>query len=56
MEFFWGIKNLIGFKCGFLLILDGLLELIDILNLDNEVGCLMLIVWFGLDKVFDYLL
>lgn len=55
VEFFRGIKNPIGLKCGPSLTPDGLLELIDILNPDNEAGRLTLIARFGSDKVFDHL-
>lgn len=55
VEFFRGIKNPIGLKCGPSLTSDGLLELIDVLNPDNEPGRLTLIARFGADKVFDHL-
>ncbi|MHA7773314.1 class II 3-deoxy-7-phosphoheptulonate synthase [Roseibium sp. M-1] len=55
VEYFRGIKNPIGLKCGPSLTPDGLLELIDILNPDNEPGRLTLIARFGADKVFDHL-
>ncbi len=55
VEFFRGIKNPIGLKCGPSLSPDGLLELIDILNPDNEPGRLTLIARFGSDKVFENL-
>ncbi|GAA0782882.1 3-deoxy-7-phosphoheptulonate synthase class II [Roseibium denhamense] len=55
VEFFRGIKNPIGLKCGPSLTPDGLLELVDILNPDNEPGRLTLIARFGADKVFDHL-
>ncbi|MBN9669941.1 class II 3-deoxy-7-phosphoheptulonate synthase [Roseibium aggregatum] len=55
VEFFRGIKNPIGLKCGPSQTPDGLLELIDILNPDNEPGRLTLIARFGADKVFDHL-
>lgn len=55
VEFFRGIKNPIGLKCGPSLSPDGLLELIDILNPDNEPGRLTLIARFGSDKVFEHL-
>ena len=50
-----GVKNPIGLKCGPSLTPDGLIELIDILNPDNEPGRLTLICRFGADKVFDHL-
>jgi 3-deoxy-7-phosphoheptulonate synthase len=55
VEFCRGVKNPIGLKCGPSLSPDGLLELIDILNPDNEPGRLTLICRFGADKVFDKL-
>ena len=55
VEFFRGIKNPIGLKCGPSLTPDGLLELIDILNPENEPGRLTLIARFGSDKVFEHL-
>ncbi|MTI16737.1 3-deoxy-7-phosphoheptulonate synthase class II [Rhodobacteraceae bacterium RKSG542] len=55
LEFFRGVKNPIGLKCGPSLTPDGLLELIDILNPENEPGRLTLIARFGADKVFDHL-
>jgi len=55
VEYFRGIKNPIGLKCGPSLTPDGLLELIDVLNPDNEPGRLTLIARFGADKVFDHL-
>ena len=55
VEFCRGVKNPIGLKCGPSLTPDGLLELIDILNPDNEPGRLTLICRFGADKVFDKL-
>ena len=51
VEFFRGIKNPIGMKCGPSLKPDELLRLIDILNPDNEPGRLTLICRFGADKV-----
>ncbi len=55
VEFCRGVKNPIGLKCGPSLTPDGLIELIDILNPDNEPGRLTLICRFGADKVFDKL-
>ena len=55
VEFCRGVKNPIGLKCGPSLTADGLIELIDILNPDNEPGRLTLICRFGADKVFDKL-
>jgi 3-deoxy-7-phosphoheptulonate synthase len=51
VEFCRGVKNPIGLKCGPTSTPDGLLELIDILNPDNEPGRLTLIARFGADKV-----
>src|SRR5215211_8281950 len=55
VEFFRGIKNPIGLKCGPSLTADELVRLIDILNPENEPGRLTLICRFGADKVFDKL-
>ncbi len=55
VEFLRGVKNPIGLKCGPSLKPDGLLQLIDILNPENEPGRLTLIARFGADKVFDHL-
>lgn len=55
VEYFRGIKNPIGLKCGPSLTPDGLIKLIDILNPDNEAGRLTLICRFGAGKVFDHL-
>ncbi|WP_310620228.1 class II 3-deoxy-7-phosphoheptulonate synthase [Flexibacterium corallicola] len=55
VEFFRGVKNPIGLKCGPSMTPDGLMELIDILNPDNEAGRLTLIARFGSEKVFDHL-
>jgi 3-deoxy-7-phosphoheptulonate synthase len=55
VEFFRGIKNPIGLKCGPSMTEDGLLQLIDILNPDNEPGRLTLICRFGSTKVADCL-
>ena len=55
VEFFRGIKNPIGLKCGPSLTPDELLRLIDMLNPENEPGRLTLICRFGADKVFDQL-
>ncbi|MGL4440857.1 MAG: 3-deoxy-7-phosphoheptulonate synthase class II, partial [Bosea sp. (in: a-proteobacteria)] len=49
MEFFRGIKNPIGMKCGPSLKPDELIRLIDILNPANEPGRLTLIARFGAD-------
>ncbi|TCT11750.1 3-deoxy-D-arabinoheptulosonate-7-phosphate synthase [Tepidamorphus gemmatus] len=55
VEFCRGVRNPLGLKCGPSLTPDGLLELIDLLNPDNEPGRLTLICRFGADKVFDHL-
>ncbi|MCA0405108.1 MAG: 3-deoxy-7-phosphoheptulonate synthase class II [Proteobacteria bacterium] len=55
VEFFRGIKNPIGLKCGPSLSADGLLQLIDVLNPANEPGRLTLIARFGADKVGEHL-
>ncbi|MEM6666687.1 MAG: 3-deoxy-7-phosphoheptulonate synthase, partial [Pseudomonadota bacterium] len=55
VEYFRGIQNPIGLKCGPSLTPDGLIELIDTLNPDNEPGRLTLICRFGANKVEDSL-
>jgi 3-deoxy-7-phosphoheptulonate synthase len=55
VEFFRGIKNPIGIKCGPSLKADDLLRLIDILSPENEPGRITLIGRFGVDKVADRL-
>ena len=55
VEYFRGIKNPIGMKCGPSLSPDELLKLIDVLNPDNEPGRLTLIGRFGADKVSAHL-
>ena len=55
IEYFRGIKNPIGLKCGPSLTPDGLIGLIDLLNPENEAGRLTLICRFGADKVGDHL-
>jgi len=55
VEYFRGIKNPIGLKCGPSLQADNLIELIDALNPTNEAGRLTLICRFGYDKVADSL-
>ena len=55
VEYFRGIKNPIGMKCGPSIEPDELIELIDILNPDNELGRLTLICRFGAGKVKDHL-
>jgi 3-deoxy-7-phosphoheptulonate synthase len=55
VEYFRGIKNPIGIKCGPSLKADELIRLIDILNPENEPGRLTLINRFGSDKAADHL-
>ncbi len=55
VEFCRGVRNPIGLKCGPSLTPDGLLELIDIINPENEPGRLTLVARFGADKVGDQL-
>lgn len=55
VEFFRGVKNPIGLKCGPSLKSDELIKLIDILNPENEPGRLTLIARFGHDKVEQHL-
>jgi 3-deoxy-7-phosphoheptulonate synthase len=55
VEYFRGIRNPIGLKCGPSLKPDELLRLIDLLNPDEEAGRLTLICRFGADKVEDHL-
>ena len=55
VEYCRGIKNPLGLKCGPSLTADGLLQLIDLLNPENEPGRLTLIARFGSDKVAEHL-
>jgi 3-deoxy-7-phosphoheptulonate synthase len=55
VEYFRGIRNPVGLKCGPSLDADGLLKLIDILNPDNRPGRMTLICRFGADKVEKHL-
>jgi 3-deoxy-7-phosphoheptulonate synthase len=55
VEFFRGVHNPIGLKCGPSLKPDDLLRLIDALNPKNEAGRLTLITRFGADKVGEHL-
>ncbi len=55
VEFFRGIKNPIGLKCGPSMTADGLMKLIEVLDPQNQPGRLTLIARFGADKVFDNL-
>lgn len=56
VEMLCGVGNLIGVKVGLSMDSEELICLIDIFNLDNDLGCFNLIVWMGVDKVGDYLL
>jgi 3-deoxy-7-phosphoheptulonate synthase len=55
VEYFRGIRNPIGLKCGPSLKADELVKLIGVLNPDNEPGRLTLICRFGADKVGENL-
>lgn len=55
VEFFRGIKNPIGMKCGPTMEPDDLLRLIDVLNPRNEPGRLTLYGRFGHDKIAERL-
>ena len=55
VEYCRGVKNPIGLKCGPSTDPEGLIELIDILNPENEAGRLTLIARFGADKVGEHL-
>lgn len=55
VEYFRGVKNPIGLKCGPSLKPDELIKLIDVLSPDNEAGRLTLIARFGSDKAQDCL-
>jgi len=55
VEYCRGVKNPLGLKCGPSLTPDGLIQLIDLLNPENEPGRLTLINRFGFDKVGDHL-
>ncbi len=55
VEFFRGIKNPIGLKCGPTLSSSELLKLIDILDPDNEPGRLTLITRYGADAIGEHL-
>ena len=54
-EYFTGIKNPIGIKCGPSLANDDLLRLLDRLNPEDEAGRITLIGRFGADKVAEHL-
>ena len=51
VEFFRGIENPIGMKCGPTMDADELIRMCDILNPDNEAGRLTLIIRMGADNV-----
>jgi 3-deoxy-7-phosphoheptulonate synthase len=55
VEFFRGIKNPIGMKCGPSISADELLKLIDVLDPDNEAGRLTLITRYGADEIEKHL-
>ena len=55
IEYFRGIKNPIGLKCGPSLKPDELIKLVDIVNPDNEPGRLTLITRFGNEKAGEHL-
>ncbi len=55
VEYCRGVKNPIGLKCGPTTSTEGLLQLIDILNPENQAGRLTLIARFGSDKVGEHL-
>ena len=55
VEYFSGIKNPIGIKCGPSLTSDDLIRLLDKLNPLNEAGRITLIGRFGSDKIADHL-
>jgi 3-deoxy-7-phosphoheptulonate synthase len=55
VEYFAGIKNPIGIKCGPSLSSDDLLRLLDRLNPTDEAGRITLISRYGADKVGDHL-
>ena len=55
VEFCRGIKNPLGMKCGPTTEPDGLIELLDILNPENEPGRMTLICRFGHDQVQNHL-
>ncbi|MDB5537630.1 MAG: 3-deoxy-7-phosphoheptulonate synthase class, partial [Devosia sp.] len=55
VEYFAGIKNPIGIKCGPSLGSDDLLRLLDRLNPQDEAGRITLIARFGSDKINEHL-
>ncbi|GGF60491.1 phospho-2-dehydro-3-deoxyheptonate aldolase [Azorhizobium oxalatiphilum] len=55
VEYFRGVRNPIGIKCGPSLTPDGLIRLLDVLQPDNEAGRITLICRFGADKAAEHL-
>ena len=55
VEYCRGVRNPLGLKCGPSMEPDGLIDLIDRLNPDNDAGRLTLICRFGHDKVEAHL-
>ena len=55
VEYFRGIRNPIGIKCGPSINPDGLIRLLDALQPDNEPGRITLICRFGSEKAAAYL-
>ena len=55
VEYFRGIKNPIGVKCGPSLTGDELVRLLEVLNPDDEAGRITLICRFGADKAGKHL-
>ena len=55
VEYFSGIRNPIGVKCGPSLTSDDLLRLLDRLNPQDELGRITLIGRFGADKIAEHL-
>lgn len=55
VEYARGINNPIGIKCGPSLEPEGLIELVDILNPENDAGRITLICRFGADDIGKYL-
>ena len=55
VEYFAGIRNPIGIKCGPSLSSDDLLQLLDRLNPADDAGRITLIGRFGADKIADHL-
>jgi len=55
VEYFSGIQNPIGIKCGPSLTSEDLIKLLDRLNPEDEAGRITLISRFGSDKIADHL-